>query len=124
MIMEEMKYKLFHSELFIGTIQREEAEWPWVHGEIELREDFLSDQSELAKKIKKFRELTIEVDRLTEESEHTNNFEELEAAYEREELEFGELVESDDWYLIEETKRDRIEICCPSFARDDYVSWR
>lgn len=120
----KMKYNLFYRELVVGTIQREEVEWPWVHGKIELREGFLNDESELAEKIKKFRELTIEEERLSEESEYTDNSEELNAIYEREEKEFGDLIESNEWYLIEETKKEKIEICCPSFARDNYVSWR
>jgi hypothetical protein len=112
-------YRLFFGEIEIATVTETGADFPNVWGAYNL---ILDDRSTpLNQKIAKYIEYSIAAARIGEESDYGQESIDFENANE---ANFIDLIESDDWYFIEDVTGERHYILFPMFHTDRDIGWR
>lgn len=103
------EYKLYFKELLIGLIKLIDGDFPNVYGK------FVKSQNVLPENILNYINYSIKADEIWEKSE-----EEWEAFMLVNEINFIDLIESEDWYLVDENGL-REKIVIPNFCKDGVV---
>lgn len=109
-------------DLDVGRVIEIDRDFPNIWGTI-ARCDWLADpKSDHEKRVARFFELDGESLRLTElkdEGEDSGELDQINARLE----DYLDLIESDDWYLLDESSAKRY-ILCPSIRHDGEIVWR
>ncbi|MFW9995564.1 MAG: hypothetical protein ACFFD4_26235 [Candidatus Odinarchaeota archaeon] len=115
-------YDLYWNETGVGRIEHVDSDFPNLWGVFKLDAELKESDHVLAKRLLAFIDLSIEDSKLLE-VEH-----EKDVSREREEINrkldaFIDLIETDDWYLIDQ-RRGILPILSPAFFSDGTVVWR
>ncbi|GEM48508.1 hypothetical protein [Deinococcus cellulosilyticus] len=109
-------YRLFYGDLEIGTITRTGGDFPWNWGKFE--QVFDPEASDLTRQIEAYRRMTAQKYPLIEAEE----FERLHEIEEKLFQDFSDLIESDQWRLVD--GEDSWGIMAPEFPEENIVAWR
>ncbi len=113
------KYTLFFDNLKIATVIERDADFPSVSGDYCLILDNRS--SALNQHILNYIAYSIELSRWCEITTSRQEFTDF---CERNESEFIDLIETDNWYFLDEKTAKRQLILVPMFHSDREIGWR
>jgi hypothetical protein len=112
-------YRLFFGEIEVATVIEAGADFPNVWGTYSLA---LGDRSNPEiQKIAKYIEYSIASSRIGEESDYGQESIDFDTANE---AQFLDLIESDDWYFIEDETGEKHYLLIPMFHSDCDLGWR
>ena len=117
-----MNYDIYFDETKIGTIERLDSDFPNLFGKIEFDIKYLKSNSELNVRLRKMMELSRRHSAVTEIEHEQDVEEELEELYQQEEP-YRDLIESKEWYLIDESGKKEL-IFSPMIHENNEVTWR
>ena len=109
-------YRLFYGELELGTITRTGGDFPWNWGRFE--QVFDPAGSDLARHIEAYMQLGAQKYPHIE----AEDFEALHVLEEEIERRFLDLIESEQWTLLD--GEDRWSIMVPEFPEGNRIAWR
>ena len=116
------RYLLFYQDLELGEVTEEDADFPGASGTIRLNEK--RDNAPLRNKIQQYIEYSIAESEFVEEkmsAEQQTRHKEHSLRYSNGKI-FLDLIESDDWFLVNE--RERRPILIPVFCDENSIVWR
>jgi hypothetical protein len=112
-------YRLFFREIEVATVIEKGADFPHVFGSYSLKLDDRSTPE--IQKIAKYIEYSIASARIGEESDYGQESIDLDTANADH---FLDLIESDDWYFIEDGTGKKYYLLIPVFHSDRDLGWR
>lgn len=113
---DDPMYRLFFRDLEIGTVQRTGGDFPWHWGCFD--PTFLPEDSDLTRRIAEYIQISAKKYPLIE----AEDFEPLHALEEQIAADFLDLIDTDDWRLID--GEDSWSITVPEFQEDQLIAWR
>jgi len=109
-------YRLFFRDLDLGTIVQEDSDFPNLFGTFTPSDH--SGEGSLWQHLQDYMAHSIAGDILMEQ----DKVDEFDAFEKQAGDRFDDLIETDDWYILENGKREPILI--PIFCRDNAIVWR
>jgi len=109
-------YRLFFREIELGTIIEDDSDFPNLFGAFKPADKV--GRGELWRYLQEYIEQSIIGNGLMED----NKIEEWECFIYKLSEKFPDLIETDDWYLLSDDKREPITV--PIFGRDNSINWR
>ena len=112
----KQQYRLFYGGTEIGHIIQEDADFPNVFGTFRPLDE--SQENATRDRIQRYIDYSIAVDQLMQEGKEA----EWDRFCSENEPQFLDLVETDDWHLLDEGSVEPILI--PNFCQDSGIVWR
>lgn len=111
-------YRLFFGEVELGEVTEEDGDFPSVFGRFTPVDR--GDHPDVRRRVHEYAVYSIEADRLAQDEDDPEAYDRF---AEEHEPEFMDLIESEDWFLVNEAG-DRIPILIPVFSVDNGIVWR
>jgi hypothetical protein len=112
-----MKFRLFYKDIEIAILKLLDSDFPNLYGHYEMSRDF-DCTSPKHKLLNDYIDFSIRSNELLDEDEA-----QYEAYLKKNENQFMDLIESEEWYLINEDK-ERRSILAANFLNDEHIIWR
>ncbi|MBW1800112.1 MAG: hypothetical protein JRJ85_05210 [Deltaproteobacteria bacterium] len=118
-----MRYRLCYKHINIGIVEQKDSDFPNMLGDFQYSLSFHNSSDPLLERLREFvRIAQQEADLAVRESDEENEDEWNQLALEQEK--YRDLIESDDWYLINIDTNEKEPILSPLLNRDGTIIWR
>ncbi len=116
------EYSLFLGTLKIGNVTQADSDFPSLWGRIEFENSIAVPETDAARRMARFIELSRHYTRLLEtlvEGQESSEQDTINAELEG----YADFIDSDDWHLVDE-HGERVPILVPIFHDHDEIVWR
>ena len=121
--MDGDRYDLYFGALKVGVVTRTDSDFPNLWGTIACELWLSSPRSREEERLVRYFALDRECNRLLEVEHEVDNFREQAAIIAEIEAEFMDVVESEEWRLVDGGGGE-LPILCPGFHDDGGLVWR